>query len=231
MVGLKPRPSNSSGLEHKAEGPPDRLRPRLPAGSPLEPGMPVEALRHELRLPDRALIPVLVTPPLTVPAGASVDRYRRTTARPDHRPRQSLRGPDPLRRPEADSLTGPRPRPSPARRHRPHLAPGRRRPRRRPADRRHRPGRCAPRRAVPTPLPDRSPLRPRHYPPRRRAPPWPPRPPRLTHCHRQPSRGDQPRVTRSAVTARPGLRSPSGSRPRSPRRDPVPPRPRYAQLR
>ena len=36
---------------------------------PLEPGMPVEALRHRLGLPDRALVDALVTPPLVVRSG------------------------------------------------------------------------------------------------------------------------------------------------------------------
>jgi selenocysteine-specific elongation factor len=36
---------------------------------PLEPGIPVEALRHALDLPDRALVHALVTPPLVASAG------------------------------------------------------------------------------------------------------------------------------------------------------------------
>ncbi|MBU2668423.1 selenocysteine-specific translation elongation factor [Actinoplanes bogorensis] len=36
---------------------------------PLEPGMPVEALRHRLGLPDRALVTALVRPPLVIRAG------------------------------------------------------------------------------------------------------------------------------------------------------------------
>jgi selenocysteine-specific elongation factor len=36
---------------------------------PLEPGAPVEALRHRLGLPDRALVEALVHPPMTVRAG------------------------------------------------------------------------------------------------------------------------------------------------------------------
>ena len=36
---------------------------------PLEPGAPLEALRHRLGLPDRALVEALVRPPLTVRAG------------------------------------------------------------------------------------------------------------------------------------------------------------------
>jgi selenocysteine-specific elongation factor len=53
-----------------------RLRERLAAEvaryageHPLEPGAPVEALRHRLDLPDRALVDALVRPPLTVRAG------------------------------------------------------------------------------------------------------------------------------------------------------------------
>src|SRR3954471_1660127 len=51
-------------------------RPPLPAGGPrharehpLEPGMPVEALRHRLGLPDRALVEALVAAPLVVRSG------------------------------------------------------------------------------------------------------------------------------------------------------------------
>jgi selenocysteine-specific elongation factor len=39
------------------------------AAHPLEPGMPVEALRHRLGLPDRTLVTDLVRPPLTVHGG------------------------------------------------------------------------------------------------------------------------------------------------------------------
>jgi selenocysteine-specific elongation factor len=39
------------------------------ADHPLEPGAPVEALRHRLGLPDRALVEALVKPPLTVRGG------------------------------------------------------------------------------------------------------------------------------------------------------------------
>ncbi len=39
------------------------------AAHPLEPGMPVEALRHALDLPDRSLVAALVTPPLAVTQG------------------------------------------------------------------------------------------------------------------------------------------------------------------
>ncbi|XVQ85489.1 selenocysteine-specific translation elongation factor [Microbispora siamensis] len=53
-----------------------RLSARLPevvrryaADHPLEPGMPVEAARHELGLPDRRLVTALVRPPLTVADG------------------------------------------------------------------------------------------------------------------------------------------------------------------
>jgi selenocysteine-specific elongation factor len=42
---------------------------RYTAEHPLEPGAPVEALRHRLGLPDRALVDALVQPPLTVRGG------------------------------------------------------------------------------------------------------------------------------------------------------------------
>ncbi|MEV4458933.1 selenocysteine-specific translation elongation factor [Microbispora sp. NPDC049633] len=42
---------------------------RYAADHPLEPGMPVEAARHELGLPDRRLVAALVRPPLTVADG------------------------------------------------------------------------------------------------------------------------------------------------------------------
>lgn len=45
---------------------------RHAAAHPLEPGMPVEAARHELGLPDRRLVTALVRPPLTVAAGRIV---------------------------------------------------------------------------------------------------------------------------------------------------------------
>ncbi|MEV0203441.1 selenocysteine-specific translation elongation factor, partial [Nonomuraea sp. NPDC050691] len=42
---------------------------RYALDNPLEPGMPVEAARHELGLPDRRLVVALVRPPLTLAAG------------------------------------------------------------------------------------------------------------------------------------------------------------------
>ncbi|WP_306207978.1 selenocysteine-specific translation elongation factor [Actinoplanes sp. RD1] len=42
---------------------------RHAADNPLEPGAPVEALRHRLALPDRALVEALITPPLVLRAG------------------------------------------------------------------------------------------------------------------------------------------------------------------
>ncbi|NUW31823.1 SelB C-terminal domain-containing protein [Nonomuraea sp. SMC257] len=69
--------------------------------NPLEPGMPVEAARHELGLPDRRLVVALVRPPLTLAAGriaagpaglpppvaGAVERLRRElAARPFHAP-------------------------------------------------------------------------------------------------------------------------------------------------
>jgi selenocysteine-specific elongation factor len=45
---------------------------RYTAGHPLEPGMPVEAVRHALDLPDRALVEALVTAPLRCRQGRVV---------------------------------------------------------------------------------------------------------------------------------------------------------------
>ncbi|MEV7008547.1 SelB C-terminal domain-containing protein [Streptosporangium sp. NPDC051022] len=45
---------------------------RYAAGHPLEPGMPVEAARHELGLPERRLVAALLRPPLTVADGRIV---------------------------------------------------------------------------------------------------------------------------------------------------------------
>ncbi|MET9064701.1 SelB domain-containing protein [Streptosporangium sandarakinum] len=47
---------------------PEAVR-RYAAGHPLEPGMPVEAARHALGLPDRRLVAALVRPPLSVADG------------------------------------------------------------------------------------------------------------------------------------------------------------------
>jgi selenocysteine-specific elongation factor len=40
--------------------------------NPLEPGMPADALRHRLDLPDRALVEALIRPPLTLRGGRVV---------------------------------------------------------------------------------------------------------------------------------------------------------------
>ncbi|GAA3040040.1 hypothetical protein GCM10017559_80600 [Streptosporangium longisporum] len=45
---------------------------RYAAGHPLEPGMPVEAARHELGLPERRLVAALVRPPLSLAEGRIV---------------------------------------------------------------------------------------------------------------------------------------------------------------
>ncbi|MEU7899756.1 SelB C-terminal domain-containing protein [Nonomuraea sp. NPDC049152] len=47
---------------------------RYAAEHPLEPGMPVEAARHELDLPDRRLVGALVRPPFTVAEGRILTR-------------------------------------------------------------------------------------------------------------------------------------------------------------
>jgi selenocysteine-specific elongation factor len=47
---------------------------RYAAAHPLEPGMPVEAARHELGLPDRRLVEALVRPPLALAGGRITSR-------------------------------------------------------------------------------------------------------------------------------------------------------------
>ncbi|GAA3070873.1 SelB C-terminal domain-containing protein [Streptosporangium carneum] len=66
-----------------------RLRERLAetaaryaAGHPLEPGMPLEAARHELGLPDRRLVVALVRPPLAVTDGRIVSGTSRDLPAP-----------------------------------------------------------------------------------------------------------------------------------------------------
>ncbi|MGW3785379.1 selenocysteine-specific translation elongation factor [Micromonospora chokoriensis] len=74
---------------------------------PLEPGMPVDALRQRLALPDRVLVEALVRPPLRIHAGrvgtASVDALPEPVARAVRRVRAEY-GDRPFRAPEADRL-------------------------------------------------------------------------------------------------------------------------------
>ncbi|MFI6237623.1 selenocysteine-specific translation elongation factor [Micromonospora sp. NPDC050784] len=74
---------------------------------PLEPGMPVDALRQRLALPDRALVEALVRPPLRIHAGrvgaASADALPEPVARAVQRVRAEY-GDRPFRAPEADRL-------------------------------------------------------------------------------------------------------------------------------
>ncbi|MEU7655495.1 selenocysteine-specific translation elongation factor [Micromonospora taraxaci] len=74
---------------------------------PLEPGMPVDALRQRLALPDRVLVEALVRPPLRIHAGrvgtASVDALPEPVARAVQRVRAEY-GDRPFRAPEADRL-------------------------------------------------------------------------------------------------------------------------------
>ncbi|GAB2567118.1 selenocysteine-specific translation elongation factor [Paractinoplanes abujensis] len=72
---------------------------------PLEPGLPIEALRHRLGLPDRALVTALVRPPLSVRAG-------RVAAGPSGPPDElvalvakAFDGLGPFTAPEANDLT------------------------------------------------------------------------------------------------------------------------------
>jgi selenocysteine-specific elongation factor len=74
---------------------------------PLEPGMPVDALRQRLDLPDRALVEALVAPPLRLRAGrvgaAGADALPEPVARAVQRVRDEY-GDRPFRAPEADRL-------------------------------------------------------------------------------------------------------------------------------
>ncbi|MET7707689.1 selenocysteine-specific translation elongation factor [Micromonospora sp. NPDC005413] len=74
---------------------------------PLEPGMPVDALRQRLALPDRVLVEALVRPPLRIQAGrvgaAGVDALPEPVARAVQRVRAEY-GDRPFRAPEADRL-------------------------------------------------------------------------------------------------------------------------------
>ncbi|WCN78712.1 selenocysteine-specific translation elongation factor [Micromonospora sp. LH3U1] len=74
---------------------------------PLEPGMPVDALRQRLALPDRVLVEALVRPPLRIHAGrvgaAGADALPEPVARAVQRVRAEY-GDRPFRAPEADHL-------------------------------------------------------------------------------------------------------------------------------
>lgn len=74
---------------------------------PLEPGMPVDALRQRLALPDRVLVEALVRPPLRIHAGrvgaAGVDVLPEAVARAVQRVRAEY-GDRPFRAPETDRL-------------------------------------------------------------------------------------------------------------------------------
>ncbi|MFG1919269.1 selenocysteine-specific translation elongation factor [Micromonospora sp. NPDC048898] len=75
---------------------------------PLEPGMPVDALRQRLALPDRVLVEALVRPPLRVHAGrvgaaGAADGLPEPVARAVRRVREEY-GDRPFRAPEADHL-------------------------------------------------------------------------------------------------------------------------------
>ncbi|WP_030492008.1 selenocysteine-specific translation elongation factor [Micromonospora chokoriensis] len=74
---------------------------------PLEPGMPVDALRQRLALPDRVLVEALVRPPLRIHAGrvgaAGADALPEAVARAVQRVRVEY-GDRPFRAPEADRL-------------------------------------------------------------------------------------------------------------------------------
>lgn len=80
---------------------------RYAKAHPLEPGMPVDALRQRLALPDRVLVEALVRPPLRIHAGrvgaAGADALPEPVARAVQRVRAEY-GDRPFRAPEADRL-------------------------------------------------------------------------------------------------------------------------------
>ncbi|GAA0909776.1 selenocysteine-specific translation elongation factor [Virgisporangium ochraceum] len=88
-MGVPDPPAPLAGDWLVDSGHADRLAGRLAdtvdayeTAHPLEAGMPVEAARHELRLPDRALVAALARPPLTVHGGRVTARADRGDALP-----------------------------------------------------------------------------------------------------------------------------------------------------
>lgn len=105
-----------AGDWHAAPGHWDDLRCRLSEEvtrqtheRPLEPGVPLEALRHTLGLPDRVLVEALVVPPFAVRAGrvgldGQADVLPETVARAVHQVREELTI-RPFRAPSSAHLT------------------------------------------------------------------------------------------------------------------------------
>jgi selenocysteine-specific elongation factor len=73
--------------------------------NPLEPGMPVEALRRRLGLPDRVLVEALVRPPLTMRGGRVTAGGRADLSELSRLIDKAFDGLEPLVAPEADDLT------------------------------------------------------------------------------------------------------------------------------
>jgi selenocysteine-specific elongation factor len=75
------------------------------AEHPLEPGMPLEALRHRLSLPDRALVTALIRPPLTTRDGRVTPAASGPPAELVAAVTQAFHGLTPFTAPEANALT------------------------------------------------------------------------------------------------------------------------------
>ncbi|MCY1138355.1 selenocysteine-specific translation elongation factor [Actinoplanes sp. Pm04-4] len=75
------------------------------AEHPLEPGMPLEALRHRLSLPDRALVTALIRPPLTTRDGRVTTAASGPPAELVAAVTQAFNGLTPFTAPEANALT------------------------------------------------------------------------------------------------------------------------------
>jgi selenocysteine-specific elongation factor len=73
--------------------------------NPLEPGMPADALRHRLGLPDRVLVEALIRPPLTMRGGRVVPGDKSDLSGLTSAVAQAFAGLAPHAAPEADDLT------------------------------------------------------------------------------------------------------------------------------
>lgn len=76
------------------------------AEHPLEPGIPIEALRHRLGLPDRALVEALVRPPLTVQKGRVTTAGHGIPPELTQAVEKVFAGKSPFAAPETYDLTG-----------------------------------------------------------------------------------------------------------------------------
>jgi selenocysteine-specific elongation factor len=73
--------------------------------NPLEPGMPVDALRHRLKLPDRALVEALIRPPLSLRNGRVAPGDKSDMSELAALIDQAFEGLAPFAAPEANDLT------------------------------------------------------------------------------------------------------------------------------